>query len=184
MSQEVMKLEPPKTPAQQMLNPEFTEFQFTPITEYGWEDINENTAKVYITKNMEGIKQLDPSQIQCEFEPMSIDLKIRDFKGKNWRFKINPVNDSLAVEKCQLNVKSNSLSIRLEKENPRKWTTLKWVKPMTKDGMAHYEPMRQAASQNDKHTLNTLMKDLYASGSPEIKQLIEQSFEKSQQEKQ
>jgi len=27
-----------------------------PITEYGWEDIDKNTAKIYILKGLDGIK--------------------------------------------------------------------------------------------------------------------------------
>ena len=68
------------------------------MTDYGWEDQSETTAKIYLTKNLDGVKLLDPSQIQCEFEPMSVDLKIRDLKGKNYRFRIDPLHDSIAVE--------------------------------------------------------------------------------------
>lgn len=100
------------------------------IVEYGWEDTSDTTAKIYLTKNLDGIKLIDPSQIQCEFEPMSVDLKIRDFKGKNYRFKIDPLFDCLAVEKCTINIKSNSISITLKKENTKKWTSLKWSKPI------------------------------------------------------
>ena len=63
------------------------------ITEYGWEDTSATTAKIYLTKNLDGIKQLEPYQIQCDFEAQSVDLKLRDFKGKNWRFKIDPLFD-------------------------------------------------------------------------------------------
>ncbi len=93
----------------------FTEFNFTSITEYGWEDTSKDTAKVYLLKGLDGIKNHDPSMIQCDFEPMTIDLKIRGFKGKNWRFRIDPVFDVLAVEACSVNIKSNSISLTLKK---------------------------------------------------------------------
>ena len=109
----------------------FTEFEFTSLTEYGWEDTSETTAKIYLLKGLDEIKKHDPTKIQCEFEPMSVDLKIRDFRGKNWRFKIDPLFDGLAVEQCSVNIKSNSISITLKKENKKKWTSLKWVNPIS-----------------------------------------------------
>jgi len=64
--------------------------------------------------------------VQCEFESHSIDLKIRDFNGKNYRFRIEPLFDSLAVEGCKLTIKSNSISLTLAKENEKAWKCLKW----------------------------------------------------------
>ena len=100
----------------------FVELKFSAITDYGFEDVDQNTAKVHILKGLEGIKNSDPNNIQCDFEPYSFDLKIRDFKGKNLRFRVDPLFGSLAVEGCKLTIKSNSISLTLRKENPAKWS--------------------------------------------------------------
>ena len=57
----------------------FVELKFVAITDYGFEDVDQNTAKVHILKGLDGIKNSDPNNIQCDFEPYSFDLKIRDF---------------------------------------------------------------------------------------------------------
>ena len=57
----------------------FVELKFVAITDYGFEDVDQNTAKVHILKGLDGIKISDPNNIQCDFEPYSFDLKIRDF---------------------------------------------------------------------------------------------------------
>jgi hypothetical protein len=137
----------------------FTEFNFTSITEYGWEDTSKDTAKVYLLKGLEGIKSHDPSMIQCDFESMTIDLKIRGFKGKNLRFRIDPVFDVLAVEACSVNIKTNSISLTLKKQNPKKWTSLKWVKPMGKQEPEPDLPKKNEDAENGD--LMSLMKDLY-----------------------
>ena len=103
---------------------------YNTIQEYAWDDTSDSTAKVYLTKGLDGIKQLDPANIQCDFEAQFVDLKIRDFKGRNLRFKIDPLFDQLKVEACAVNVKSNSITLVLKKLNQRKWTSLKWVKPI------------------------------------------------------
>ena len=41
----------------------FTEFQFTSITDYGWENKDKSTIKVYLLKGLEGIKSLDKNNI-------------------------------------------------------------------------------------------------------------------------
>ena len=156
---------------------EFPEYDFISITEYGWEDISIKSAKIYLTKNMEGIKLIDPSQIQCDFESMSIDLKIRDFKGKNWRFRIDPLFDVLAVEACSVNIKSNSITITLNKQNSKNWSSLKWIKQVKKEAMPG---MKKAEQEGEPETLMTLMKDLYNNGSDDIKKTISESWAKSQ----
>jgi hypothetical protein len=110
----------------------FVEYNFTSITEYGWEDTSATTVKVYLTNGLDGIKLHDPSLIQCEFESLSIDLKIRGFKGKNLRFRIDPVFDTLQVESCSVSIKTNSISLTLKKQNSKKWSSLKWVKQTSK----------------------------------------------------
>lgn len=132
----------------------FEELTYQSLVDYAWEDINTGTAKIYLTKGMEGIKkELNPDNVQCDFEPGAVDLKIRNWHNKNWRFRVEPLFDTLAVEKCKLAIKSNSISITLGKENLRGWTSLKFVKKMTED--------KKQASKGPDAELMTLMKDLY-----------------------
>ena len=95
----------------------FTEFTFTSITDYGWENKDKDTVKVYLTKGLDGIKKLAQDNIQCDFDSHSVDLKIKDFNGKNLRFRVDPLSESIAVEKCSLSVKSNSITLTLVKQN-------------------------------------------------------------------
>lgn len=154
----------------------FVEFEFTSITEYGWEDTSETTAKIYLLKGLEGIKQHDSSKIQCEFEPMSVDLKIRDFKGKNYRFRIDPVFDSLAVEQCWINIKSNSITMTLKKENKKKWSSIKWAKTIAK---TTENGLKKAAKDGKPETLMEMFQDMYVNGSDEVRRTISESWEKS-----
>jgi hypothetical protein len=149
---EVARMEEPpvQKPAHHEQEMKFVDYDFTSITEYGWEDTNETTAKIYLLKGLDGIKQHDVSKIQCEFEPMSVDLKIRDFKGKNYRFRIDPLFDGLAVEHCTINIKSNSITITLRKENKKKWSALKFVKAISR---TTDDEMENAVKDNKPETL-------------------------------
>jgi hypothetical protein len=107
--------------------------------------------------------------ITCDFGSKAVDLKIKDFKGKNWRFKMEPLFDLLDPEKCKVNIKSNSISIVLEKQEPKKWTNLKYVKPISK-------PLAPATPSGGNEELMGLMKDLYKMGGNDMKQTITEAF--------
>ncbi len=118
--------------AEQFEEIKFAEFVFSSITDYGWENKDRDTVKIYLLKGLEGIKKHDKNLIQCEFDSHTVDLKIREFNGKNLRFRIDPLYDSIAVEKCTLAIKSDSITLTLKKENIKTWTSLKWQKAQEK----------------------------------------------------
>ena len=41
----------------------FAEYQFTSITDYGWENKDGSTIKIYLLKGLDGIKNLDKNLI-------------------------------------------------------------------------------------------------------------------------
>jgi len=90
---------------------------------------------------------------------MVVDLKIRDFKGKNWRFRVDPLFDSIAVEHCSINIKTNSISITLKKVNPKKWTSVKWITPISRSEQK--KPGMSSENDSQPDSLMTMMKDLY-----------------------
>lgn len=63
MAQDVERLEEPlhhvPLSSQQPDEMKFIELEFTSITEYGWEDTSDTTAKIYLLKNLDGIKLHD-----------------------------------------------------------------------------------------------------------------------------
>ena len=93
-------------------------------------------------------------KVDCEFSATGVDLKILGFKGKNWRFKMDPLFDKIAENNCKVNVKSNSISISLCKAAHKKWSSLKYVKSMSK-------PLPEDSTGGVNAELMGLMKDLY-----------------------
>ena len=58
---------------------DFSEMQFNPMKDYGWDQDKPGFVKVYLLRGLEGIGAHDKEAIQCTFEADSVDLKIRDF---------------------------------------------------------------------------------------------------------
>ena len=96
---------------------DFKDMQFTPIKDYGWDQDKPGLIKVYLLRGLEGIGGHDKEAIQCQFEPDTVDLKIRGFRGKNWRFLLKPLSYHIDASCCRLQVKSNSISLTLKKED-------------------------------------------------------------------
>ena len=49
--------------------------KFESITKFGW-DQNKAKIKVYITSGLDGIGQIPKENTTCEFDDISIDLKV------------------------------------------------------------------------------------------------------------
>ena len=78
-------------------------------------------VKIYLLKGLDGIGKHDKEAIQCEFETDSLDLKIRDFNGKNLRFNMRPLEHHISVGDSKIQVKSNSITITLKKADKKTW---------------------------------------------------------------
>lgn len=98
--------------------------QFVPIKDYGWDQDKPGLIKIYLTKNLDGIGAHDKEAIQCTFEADSCDLKIRGFQGKHMRFLLKPLSYHIAPASSRIQVKSNSISITLKKEDHNMWINL------------------------------------------------------------
>jgi len=86
--------------------------------------------------------------------------------------------DSLAVEKCSLTIKSDSITLTLKKENAKNWSSLKWQKE--KETKKSEEKKGADLDEKDPQaSLMHLMKDLYQNGSDDIKKTIAESWTKS-----
>ena len=81
--------------------------------------------RIYILSGLDGIGKHSKQDIDCEFNDQSIDLRILNFNGKNWRLKLSPLNGLIDPASCKLKVKSNSISLELKKAKPKYWDDIK-----------------------------------------------------------
>jgi len=99
---------------------------FKPFSSYMFEDEMKGKrpiTRVYIY--LDGIGNIPRSNITCVFEQKSLDLKIRDLDGVNYRLCEPELWGSIRPEKCRVVVKKNKLTLELTKADlERKWTKL------------------------------------------------------------
>lgn len=75
-------------------------------------------TKIYIS--LEGV---DQEKIEADFKPTSLDIKIHDVQGKNYRCAIPKLN-KIVPEKCKVLVKPNRVVITLIKASKGNWLDL------------------------------------------------------------
>lgn len=81
--------------------------------------------KVYILSGFDGIGKHPKQNIDCEFNDQSLDLRILNFSGKNFRLKIAPLNGLIDPAASKLKVKSNSITLEMKKAKSKYWTDIK-----------------------------------------------------------
>ncbi len=121
--------------------------------------------------------------IDCEFGDQAIDLRILNFKGKNLRLKINPLNGLIDPAACKLKIKSNSLSIELIKKKTKHWDDIKEKKSAVSAPSLNKKGDDDLAGGDPSASLMNMMKELYETGDDNMKRTIAESWTKAQQEK-
>lgn len=147
---------------------------YDPISKFGWEQEG-NTVKIYITSGVDGVGKIERSNIDCEFNDQTVDLRVLHFNGKNLRLKISPLNGLIDPAACKIKVKSNSLTIEMVKAKNKHWDDIKEKKKAAGDKST-------ASSKNDDKegdpnaSLMNMMKDLYETGDDNMKRTIAESW--------
>jgi hypothetical protein len=74
---------------------------------------------------VDGISKHPNDKIECEFNDRSVDFKVHDFKGGNFRLRLSPLNDIIDISKSKFKLKSNSVTIELHKKEKKYWGDIK-----------------------------------------------------------
>ena len=143
------------------------------LSKFGWEQEG-NIVKIYITSGIDGIGKHEKSNIDCEFNDKSVDLRILHFNGKNLRLKISPLNDLIDPAASKIKVKSNSLTIEMIKSKNKRWDDIKEKKKTLGDTSS--SSMKDDKDADPSGSLMNMMKELYETGDDTVKRTIAESW--------
>ena len=162
-----------KTAPSKVAKLEFKDLKFVTIDKYGW-DQEGNKVKIYLMSGLDKIGSHDKNNIQVDFDSNSVDLKIRDFKGQNWRLRLEPLCKDIDVAECKMQIKSNSITLTLKKHENKHWSDL-----IRKDKEKKIPKMDEDPNMG----LMNMMKELYENGDDNMKRTIAESWTKAQEKK-
>jgi len=147
---------------------------FITLTSYSFDQEGKN-VKVYLF--LQDIETIPKENITLDVQSQSFDLKILNYKGKNHRFAIKRLCNTIEPAGCKFLQKNGKIIITLKKEKSDHWDQLAYKeKPFNPDAKPEKNEDPNAAMMN-------MMKKLYEEGDDDMKRTIAQSWTKSQDEK-
>lgn len=97
------------------------------IDSYAFSDDGKPSVKVYVT--LPGVELIPRDDISCEFQRMSMDLRVRGYEGtRTMRLFAAELWSSIEPDKCKLKVKPGMLVVTLRKQQNdgmRPWERLR-----------------------------------------------------------
>ncbi|KQK09813.1 calcyclin-binding protein [Brachypodium distachyon] len=129
---------------------------------FSWDQDNEKIT-VYVF-----LEDVDQEKVETTFKPMSVDIKIHDVKGKNYRCAIPKLNKEIVPEKCKVVVKPKKIVITLCKASKGSWLDLHYKEDKFKPSTAKdKDPMAG---------IMDLMKGMYEEGDDNMRRTIAKAW--------
>lgn len=148
------------------------------LKEYAW-DQSDKYIKIFITVNE--VQQVPEENVNVEFTPNSFNLLISNLNNKDFTFVVNHLLNDIDPVKSYRKVKSDMVAIYLGKAKPTKWGHLTVTAKRLQD------MKDERLSKNSKDTeadpsggLMKIMQQLYDSGDPDTKRMINKAWHESQ----
>ena len=142
--------------------------------------------RVYLMSGLDGIGKHNKHNIDCEFTDNSLDLRVLDFNGKNFRLRISPLNNLIDPAASKMKVKSNSIVLELKKhKTPKHWDDVKEKKSSLSSNDAGKKKTKSgdddglAEGGDPGASLMSMMKKLYEEGDENMKRTIAESWTKA-----
>jgi len=138
--------------------------------EYGKEP---NCVYIYITSGLDGVGECK-ERVSCDFGKNSVDLKIHDLNGKNYRLVLNNLDKDIDPDQSKAIVKKNNIKLKLRKVKGTygydSWIDLKAKR--AKDTEKNADPSAG---------LMDMMKQMYDEGDDNMKKTLGEAMLKSRQ---
>lgn len=147
------------------------------LNEYAW-DQSDKFVKLFVT--LEGVQNIDESNVVVTFNENSMVLHVSDLNGKDYGLTINNLLDNINVEKSYRKVKQGMVSIYMNKNKEGKhWDHLTTIQKRLKQKSD--DEFKNIDDANPENALVNIMKKMYNSGDSKTKQMIAKAWTEGQQ---
>ncbi|VDL64519.1 unnamed protein product [Nippostrongylus brasiliensis] len=147
------------------------------VTNYGWDE-SDKFVKVYIT--LQGVQNVDPSNIEHSFTSSGYDITVSNHGGKNYIMTMKGLRDEIVPESSQIKQKSDMLLVMMKKKSEgKKWEQLTKIEY---DEKQKRKPKFDDKSMDDdpQASLMNMMKQMYDEGDDEMKRTIRKAWHEGQ----
>ncbi|EAT34449.1 AAEL013314-PA [Aedes aegypti] len=151
------------------------------LKEYAW-DQSDKFIKIFVTVNE--VQQVPEESVNVEFTSNSFNLLVSNLNNKDYVFTVNHLLHEIDPAKSYRKVKSDMVAIYLAKVQPTKWAhmtlTAKRLQDMKDERMSKNT---KDTAEDPSSGLMKIMQQLYDSGDPETKRMINKAWHESQNKK-
>jgi len=144
------------------------------VTNYGWDETN-TMVKIYITGIKDESVIVEKDNIESTFETRSVNLFLRDVKGKNYSLQVLNLYNDIIPDSSSVRITKTGATISMKKAESGKWNNLK-VSHEKKEDVP--KPDKNADPQAG---MMDMMKKMYDEGDDDMKKQIAKSMYESQQ---
>ena len=144
---------------------------YTEIKTYSFDQEN---MKVILYIKLDDIINLEKKNIEISFEKRSFDLKIKNYRKKNFRLKIEKLDGEIIPEKSLMKIKKNYVILKMVKKNIGKWNQVYFKKV--------FNAREHINKKDPQKGLMDMMKKMYDQGDSNMKKTISEAFTKSLEE--
>lgn len=151
------------------------------LKEYAW-DQSDKFIKLFVTVN--DVQTVPEESVNVEFTASSFEVTISNLNNKDYVFTVNHLLHEIDPAKSYRKVKSDMVAIYLAKVKPTKWAHL----TLTAKRLQDLKDERMEKGTKDTKAdpsagLMKIMQQLYESGDPETKRMINKAWHESQNKK-
>ena len=144
----------------------------TKITSYGW-DQSEKFVKLYI--NLEGVEKLPKEKLDANFSSKSMDLVVRELKGKNHQLQIRNLLYEIIPSESSVRAKTGSVTVLMRKASTKTWECLTKLEKAEVDR----KKPNVDTDKDPSEGLMDMMKKMYDEGDDEMKRTIAKAWTES-----
>lgn len=149
---------------------------YVELNEYGW-DQSEKFVKLFVT--LEGVQNIDESDVVVNFTENSMNLNVNNFNGKDYVLVVNNLLHPIDIPKSYRKVKTGMVVVYLKKKLEGKhWACLTSIEKRLKD---QSDAELKQCSENPSDALVNIMKKMYNQGDSKTKQMIAKAWTESQE---
>ncbi|XP_055614319.1 calcyclin-binding protein [Uranotaenia lowii] len=148
------------------------------LKEYAW-DQSDKFIKIFVTVN--DAQQVPEESVNVEFTANSFSLLITNLNNKDFTFVVNHLLQDIDPAKSYRKVKTDMVAIYLAKVKPTKWSHLTVTAKRIADLKADQMSEKTKETEADPSAgLMKIMQQLYDSGDPETKRMLNKAWHESQ----
>ncbi|CAD7965247.1 unnamed protein product [Amoebophrya sp. A120] len=140
-----------------------------------------NDKEVVVDLRLKGVENLPAENITTEFTRMSLDVKVKNLDGVNYRFRRTALQHDIVAAKSSHSVKKNHVLITMQKVEGGTMGYETWTDVGGRRKREDEKQANKGKAADATGGIMSMMKDMYDEGDDSMKRIIGEAMSKAYQ---